>query len=91
MQRITEIKLTGTQVDELFPSEGDEGQNVRPTAAATACVAALLNVAAGDVQWHAPDVFDVRYGSNYIATGRAGDKSVRFLSTLGDFLQGDDE
>lgn len=91
MKVIAELKLPEDEIEDLFPCMGEEGDDVRPTEAATLRAAELLGVKMQDITWHAPDVFDVRYGSNYVATATAGDCSVRFLSRLGEFLEGDDK
>lgn len=85
-----DIYLPLEVIDELFPHETEEGQNVKPGIAATARAAAALDVPWQDITWHAPDVFDIRYGSSYVATAFAQGKAVRFHSTEGDFQEGDD-
>ena len=91
MLNFTDLKFPLKVIDDLFPSEGEEGQNVKPSIAATARAAAELNVPWQEVQWTCPDVFSVRYGSSYVATARAGDNAVRFhTSDAGDFRYGDD-
>ena len=83
------LKFSPEIIEELFPA-GKEGTDVKPSIAATARAAAELGVPWTEIQWHAPDVFDVRYGSSYVATAFSGNKKVRFLSTEGNFRIGDD-
>jgi hypothetical protein len=87
---LKDIYLPLDVIDELFPTETEEGHNVMPSIAATTLAATALDVPCQDITWHAPDVFDIRYGSSYVATARAGDKAVRFHSNEGDFQEGDD-
>lgn len=90
--KVTDLKYPLAVIDDLFPSEGEEGQDVRPTRAASDIAARVLGVPWTLVTWFAPDVFNVRYGSSYVATAHApgGDK-VRFHSNEGDFKEGDDD
>lgn len=90
--KVIDLKFPLATVDDLFPCDGDEGQDVRPTAEATARAAAELGVNVQDIEWFAPDVFSVRYGSSFVATAHAGGKGkVRFHSDEGDFREGDDD
>lgn len=86
---ITDLKFPVETIEDLFPC-GDEGENVRPSEAAIAKAGEVLGVSRGELLWHTPDVFSVRYGSSYVASASAGDKKVRFHSTEGDFKEGDD-
>lgn len=91
--QVIDLKFTPDIIDEMFPC-GDEGDNVRTTPMAVtrarAALGMLFNTADAEIEWHLPDVFSVRYGSSYVATARYGDKAVRFHSSDGDFLEGDD-
>ena len=85
----TDITLPGHMVDDMFQC-GDEGANVQPSAWARRVAGAMLGESEV-VQWHTPDVFAVRYGSNYVATATAGNLAVRFHSEYGNFREGDDK
>jgi hypothetical protein len=87
---IIDLKYTLATIDELFPSDDEEGQNVRVSYFAAEVAARLLGVPQDELLWHAPDVFSVRYGSSYVASASANGKKVRFHSTEGDFKEGDD-
>lgn len=83
-------------IDSLFPHEGEEGENVRASPEAEALAKTALGIvdtpdSVTEIEWHLPDVFDVRYGSSYVASAWVGDKKVRFHSTEGDFREGDDK
>ncbi len=80
-------------LEELFPSESEEGQNVKPTISATARAAAELDVPWQEIRWVAPDVFEIRYGSSWVATAFSKDgRKVRFHSSdEGDFRDEDAE
>ena len=89
--KTTALKFPLAVLDELFPSESEEGQNVKPTEAATARAAASLNVPWQEVRWVTPDVFNIRYGSSWVATAFSKDgRKVRFHSIdAGDFHEED--
>ena len=87
-----ELMFTTAVLDELFPYEGEEGENVTPSIAATARAAAELDVPWQEIKWVAPDVFSIRYGSNWVATAytKDGKKRVRFhANDGGDFREED--
>lgn len=87
-----DLKFPLEVIDALFPSMGEEGQDVKTTPASVAHACTALGVPEGtELQWHLPDVFSVRYGSSYVATARHGDLAVRFHSTEGEFREGDDK
>lgn len=80
------------QNEDWFPCNVD-GKDVRPSAAAIQYACRVLNCDESDLQWHTPDVFETRYGSNYMATATytATGNSVRFVDDLGEFKEGDDK
>ncbi len=86
------ITLTFDQAEELFYSEGGDGKDIHPMDAAIAKVQEALGVTA-DTQfvWHLPDVFAIRYGSCYVGTATLGDRSIRFVTDVGNWLEGDDK
>ncbi len=90
MEIVSELKYNFDELEELFPA-GEEGQDVKPTEAASKRAAEDLNVPWQDITWHAPDTFDIRYGSSYVATAIAGNRAVRFHTLEGNFLPGDDK
>ena len=87
----TDLKFPLRIIEQLFPYEGEEGENVKPSESATARAAAELNVPWQEIRWVAPDVFKIRYGSSWVATAISKDgKKVRFHSSdAGDFMPGD--
>lgn len=91
MKVIGDVRLNEQIIETYFPCEGEEGTDVKPSVFAIAYAAGCLGVALEEVQWRAPNVFDVRYGSSYVATAFAGDVAMRFHSIEGDFQEGDDE
>lgn len=74
-------------LDELFGGT-EEGQDQVATPAAVEIVRLMLGE--GEIEWHLPDVFSVRYGSNYVATARVNGNELRFLQPEGEFKDGDD-
>lgn len=86
-----DLKFPLDVINELFPYEGPEGQDVKPTVTATARAAAALDVPWQEVRWVAPDVFSIRYGSSWVATAFSKDgRKVRFHSSdAGDFREED--
>jgi hypothetical protein len=84
-----DITLPADVIGFKFPA-GEEGTGVQPDAWAVRVVGAIVGYTEG-VQWHCPDVFAVRYGSNYVATATAGNLAVRFHSNEGTFREGDDK
>lgn len=90
--------LTVTQsmdeMNELFPAVGEEGTDVIVSPDAQMLAEGMLQEAGvkvnGAFEWHTPNVFDVRYGSSYVATAKYEGHSVRFLMEEGDFREGDD-
>ena len=86
-----DVTYPAAQIEDLFPCMGNEGTDVRASEAAQTIAGALLRAQNADMQWHTPDTFAVRYGSNYIATATAGNLAVRFHSDLGTFREGDDK
>lgn len=91
MQIVANLKFNDGDLEDMFPAETEEGQNVKPSMLAAKVAADYLGVAPESITWHAPDVFAVRYGSSYVATAFAGDRAVRFHSEEGDFQEGDDK
>lgn len=93
---IKDIKFPLEVIDQLFPHEGEEGERVWPTSVAEAHAKAALGIvdtpdSTTVLEWHLPDVFDVRYGSSYVASAWVGSNKVRFhTSDAGDFREGDD-
>jgi hypothetical protein len=87
------IELTHSvdETEALFPSSGDDGEDVQATQEAQARAADAMGVKAEELVWHLPDVFAVRYGSSYVATASHGDQRVRFLMDAGTFQEGDDQ
>ena len=83
-----DITLPGEVIDGMFYC-GDDGAYVVPRTWACSVAQAMLGESEA-VQWHCPDVFSVRYGSNYVATATAGALAVRFHTDEGDFREGDD-
>jgi hypothetical protein len=76
-------------LDELFQGN-EEGQDQVPTAKAIAVV--REHHPEGEISWHLPDVFAVRYGSCYVATATVEGKfPIRFISAMGYILDGDDK
>lgn len=86
-----DLKFPLAVLDALFPSEGEEGENVKPSISATARAAVELNVPWQEIRWVAPDVFSIRYGSSWVATAFSKDGSkVRFHAIdAGDFREED--
>lgn len=87
-----DLKFPLVVLEELFPSEDEEGQNVTPSITATARAAAALDVPWQEIRWVAPDVFSIRYGSSWVATAytKDGKRRVRFHSSdAGDFREED--
>jgi hypothetical protein len=95
--KVIDLKYPISVINEMFLEAGDEGTHVYPTDAAVAAAKAALMVidtaeCTADLEWHLPDVFDVRYGSSYVAAAWVGDRKVRFhTSDMGDFREGDDK
>ena len=88
MQTI-DLKFSSEIIDQLFPSE-EEGQNVQASQEACRVAIAEMKLPEGtELEWHLPDVFNVRYGSSYCAGARHEDQKVRFHSTEGAFLESD--
>jgi hypothetical protein len=85
-----DVTYTAEQCMSMFPC-GDEGENVQASAEADAIASHHLATPVEQIVWHLPDVFAVRYGSNYVATASFGGLAVRFHSTQGDFRDGDDK
>lgn len=79
---------TYEELDELFGGN-EEGQDQVATQKAIDLVHAHLGE--GSITWHLPDVFDVRYGSHYVATATVGTESIRFISPEGTWQDGDDQ
>jgi hypothetical protein len=88
-----EIHLPLVVIEQLFPSLGEEGTEVHPSRAAYDQAAAHLGVPWKQIRWIAPDVFEIRYGSNWVATALSADgRRVRFhVSDSGNWREGDDE
>ena len=85
-----DITLPVEVAADMFPACGEEGTCVQPSAWAVRVAGAMLGESEV-VQWSTPDVFAVRYGSNYVATATAGNLAVRFHTDEGDFREGDDK
>lgn len=85
------IELPLEILEQLFPCDDLDGGNVIPTRAATSQAADSLNVPWEEIRWVAPDVFEIRYGSSWIATAFSKDgRRVRFHSNnAGDFRESD--
>ena len=90
--QVVDMHFTLAEIDSMFPHSGEEGQDV--SASPGAEVWARLSLSLPDhvaLDWHLPNVFDVRYGSSYVAGATANGCRVRFHSDLGDFREGDDK
>jgi hypothetical protein len=85
-----DITLPTEVIEDMFPADSEEGTCVQPSAWALRVAAAIVGESEV-ARWHTPDVFNVRYGSNYVATATAGILAVRFHSDEGDFREGDDK
>lgn len=93
---LTELFFPVETIDSLFPHEGEEGENVRVSPEAEDLAKTALGIkdtpdSITEIEWHLPNVFDVRYGSSYVASAWVGDKKVRFHMNEGDFREGDDK
>ena len=86
-----ELKFTDTELEFLFPCDDEDGKNVQASAEAVIWACEKLNCLPSELTWHLPDVFSIRYGSNYAATATGPRGRVRFLSTNGEFQEGDDQ
>lgn len=77
-----DLKFPMVILEELFPYDGEEDQDVNPSLAATARAAAELGVPWQEIRWEAPDVFNIRYDSGWVATAytKDGTRRVRFHS-----------
>ena len=88
-----DVYFTAEAIEMMFPASGDNGQVKGPTLAARAVAVDVLRVRADTVlEWRHPDVFNIRYGSSYVATAQQGNRKVRFhTSGQGTFKSGDDQ
>jgi len=73
---------------ELFPCD-DEGKNVKVSSRAVEIAKAVLGKEY--MIWHTPNVFDVSYGSNYVASATVDNRKVLFLTNGGTFRGGNNE
>lgn len=93
--KIVDLFYPVMDIEKLFPSFGEEGDDVRATVGASRIAELALGATDDEVlMWHTPDTFSIRYGSSYVATAvtATGDRKVRFhTSDQGDFKDGDDK
>lgn len=87
---LLDLKFPLAKVEDLFPCPNPDGQAVKVSDEAKELALTALKCKPEELLWHTPDVFDVRYGSSYVATAHFGGDRVRFHSTEGDFKEGDD-
>lgn len=85
------VEIHVLDCDYYWPTD-EEGNTSTPDADADKLARKHLGVdESTPIEWRLPrNVFDVRYGSSYVATAIAGDCAVRFVSDDGDFVDGDD-
>lgn len=90
--RVVDVYFTADTIECMFPTYGDNGQVVGPQVGAIHIAEQALAVPAGtELKWVTPDVFNIRYGSSWVATASLPDRKVRFhTSDQGDWQEGDD-
>lgn len=89
---LVDMFFSEDDIHTLFPCIEADHDRVHVSDAARAWACQALGVAdAATIQWHAPDVFSIRYGSSFAAGARAGSSYVRFHTTEGNFQEGDDQ
>lgn len=93
MLHYTDLYFSHEQLEEMFPTDDDGNVTSITEVAWTQAKKAsgIGEIECEAVDWHTPAVFDVRYGSNYVATAMFGSHRVRFHSHEGDFREGDDK
>lgn len=88
---IKSMTVSSAQIERMFPCDNDDGRDVKASEVATNTAAVELGCSPADVVWRLPDVFAVRYGSNYVGTASYKDQQVRIFGTEGEWKEGDDK
>jgi len=85
------INISTADAERLFPCDNDDGRDIQASDEAKAMAAEALGCTADQLSWHLPDIFAVRYGSNYVASASYKGTRAQFLTDEGEFKEGDDK
>jgi hypothetical protein len=91
--KLLDVYFSHEMLEEMFPTD-DDGNVTNITETAWTEAKKVLGIGESvtiEVSWHTPGVFDVRYGSSYVASAIFGQVRVRFHAPEGDFREGDDK
>jgi hypothetical protein len=88
---LVDMFFSEEDIYQMFPCMEEDGDRVQVSDAAVRWAQQTLAIdEAASIQWHAPDVFAIRYGSSFVASARSVSGYLRFHHLDGDLREGDD-